>query len=148
MKNIHNSRQSANGSTLLEALVAILIFSIGILAIVGLQAASLRASADAKYRTVANLLADELIGQMWTTTRTNTALDVFKGDGTGGGAAYTAWSTRVAAQLPVPDDVAYKPAVTTEVVGTSTRVTIRMYWVAPGDELAAARKHIVTTMVQ
>lgn len=50
-----------SGVILLEALLAILIFSLGILALVGLQAAAVKQSADAKYRTEAALLANEVI---------------------------------------------------------------------------------------
>jgi type IV pilus assembly protein PilV len=50
---------------LLEALIAILIFSLGILSLVALQATSIQLTSDAKYRTDATLLANRLIGQMW-----------------------------------------------------------------------------------
>lgn len=53
------------GSTLLEALVAIFIFSIGVLALIGLQAVSIKNSIDAKYRADAAFLANQIIGQMW-----------------------------------------------------------------------------------
>lgn len=53
------------GSTLLEALVAILIFSIGVLGLIGLQAVSIKNSIDAKYRADAAFLANQIIGQMW-----------------------------------------------------------------------------------
>src|SRR5439155_165247 len=46
-----------DGVMLLEALIAILIFSIGILAVVGLQAVSIRNVTDAKHRTEAAYLA-------------------------------------------------------------------------------------------
>ncbi len=55
---------------LLEALIAILIFSLGILAIVALQAVSIKLTEDAKYRSDAALLAEELLGQIWTSDRT------------------------------------------------------------------------------
>jgi type IV pilus assembly protein PilV len=54
---------------ILEALIAILVFSMGILAIVGLQAVSIKLAGDAKYRADASLLAEELLGQMWTSDR-------------------------------------------------------------------------------
>jgi type IV pilus assembly protein PilV len=57
--------QQQQGSALLEALIGILIFSMGILAIVGLQAASIGFTADAKYRTDASFYADQAIGKMW-----------------------------------------------------------------------------------
>lgn len=65
-------RQS--GVMLIEALIALLIFSIGILGIVGLQSSAVTASSDAKYRSEAALLANELIGQMWAGNRTQAAL--------------------------------------------------------------------------
>ena len=50
---------------LLEGLIAIVIFSLGVLAIVGMQASMVRASSDAKYRVDASFLANQKIGQMW-----------------------------------------------------------------------------------
>ena len=63
---------------LLEAFIAILIFSMGILAIVGMQASAVKTSADAKYRSEASLLANELIGQMWVSNRTRRCKPIFK----------------------------------------------------------------------
>ena len=60
-------RRGQSGIMLLEALVAILIFSIGILAMVALQAVAIKQSGDANYRTRSTLLANRLIGQMWVT---------------------------------------------------------------------------------
>jgi type IV pilus assembly protein PilV len=53
------------GSVILEALIAILIFSVGILGLVGMQATAISSVSDAKYRADASFLADQLIGQMW-----------------------------------------------------------------------------------
>jgi len=50
---------------LLEALIGILIFSVGILALIGMQATAMRATIDAKYRSEASFLANEVIGRMW-----------------------------------------------------------------------------------
>jgi type IV pilus assembly protein PilV len=61
-----NSRTAQAGAALLEALIAILIFSIGILAAVGMQAAAIKNVTDSKYRTQASFLANRLIAQMWT----------------------------------------------------------------------------------
>jgi type IV pilus assembly protein PilV len=59
------SPKTQRGMMLLEALIAILIFSFGILGIVGLQAATLRYASDAKYRLDASYLANQSIGSMW-----------------------------------------------------------------------------------
>ena len=54
------------GAYLLEALIGILIFSFGILGIVGLQAQAIRFTNDSEYRAEAVYLANSLISQMWT----------------------------------------------------------------------------------
>ena len=50
---------------LLEALVGLLIFSIGILALVAMQAESIRNTTEAKYRNDAAYLANQIIGRIW-----------------------------------------------------------------------------------
>ncbi|MGC2167174.1 MAG: prepilin-type cleavage/methylation domain-containing protein [Gallionella sp.] len=56
---------SQHGVVLLEALVAILIFSMGVLALVGLQAAMMKNTSDSKFRSEASLIAQQRIGMMW-----------------------------------------------------------------------------------
>ena len=51
---------------LIEVLVAVLIFSIGVLAAIGLQATAISAVTDAKERLDASLVANEQVGRMWT----------------------------------------------------------------------------------
>lgn len=58
-------RAAQQGVMLIEALIAILIFSLGVLSIVGLQASSVRNATDAKYRSDAAFLADQIVGLMW-----------------------------------------------------------------------------------
>jgi type IV pilus assembly protein PilV len=53
------------GVVLLEALVAVLIFSMGVLALVGLQAAMVKNTSDAKYRADASFIAQQRIGLIW-----------------------------------------------------------------------------------
>ena len=63
---LHKMQTAVNqqGSVLLEALIAILIFSFGILAITGLQAAMMKNSADATYRAEAAYIVQQRLGQM------------------------------------------------------------------------------------
>lgn len=53
---------------LLEVLIGMLLFLIGIVGIVSLQAASAKHTTDAKYRTEAAYLANAIIGRMWSDT--------------------------------------------------------------------------------
>lgn len=61
---IARHRRAQSGFALIEALVGILIFSIGVLGIVGLQATMTQAQTSAKFRGDASYLASELMGVM------------------------------------------------------------------------------------
>ena len=61
------------GSILLEALIAILLFSMGMLALAGVQAAAIKNAADAKNRAEASFLANQIIAQMWAENPANLA---------------------------------------------------------------------------
>lgn len=140
-------RNAQAGVLLLEVLIALLIFSLGVLGLVGLQASAAKQSSQSKYRADATLLANELIGQMWVTSRNNAVLFAqFTSDATGG-PVYNTWKTKVQAELPgaasYPPTVAIVaiPPLPAIVAGTpvpstqppSTRVTITMKWKAPGE---------------
>lgn len=71
---MRQARNNQSGVMLLEVLVALLIFAIGILGLVGMQAISIKLTADSKYRAEAAMYADQLINQMWADDRTNAAL--------------------------------------------------------------------------
>jgi hypothetical protein len=71
MKTSPTSQHKQTGAYLLEALIGILIFSLGVLGIVGLQAASLRTTADSGLRAEAVFAANQLVGQMWTDNELN-----------------------------------------------------------------------------
>lgn len=62
---IRSCRLQQSGMILIEVLVAALIFAVGILAVIGLQATAVGQVADAKYRLDASLIANQRIGQMW-----------------------------------------------------------------------------------
>ncbi|MCO5108978.1 MAG: type IV pilus modification protein PilV [Burkholderiaceae bacterium] len=62
---VTKSARLQQGATLIEALVAVLIFSIGILAVVGMQAFAVSAVSDAKYRADASFLANQALGRLW-----------------------------------------------------------------------------------
>lgn len=148
-----NMRKQQTGSMLLEALIAILIFSMGILAVVGLQAASIKNVADAKYRSDASLLANQLIGQMWVSNRTAATLQNNFQGGTGAfdGAGYTQWLASVNAALPgVSGVAASKPTVTfttdTNTATPSSIATITIYWNAP-NEAPQAHRYVAIAQV-
>ena len=69
-------RDTAQGGfTLLETLVAIVIFSIGLLGVVGLQARSIQFSVDGEERNRAALMADGIVATMWGNNIPSASLD-------------------------------------------------------------------------
>lgn len=56
---------SQRGVALLEALVAILLFSMGVLALVGLQGTMIKNTSDSQYRSEASFIAQQWLGIMW-----------------------------------------------------------------------------------
>lgn len=126
-QSFSNPSCAQQGSVLLEGLIAILIFSMGILAIVGLQAAAIRTVADSQYRLEASFLANQLIAQMWTDASNIPNYMV------PGGAASEAWEDRVSETLPG----AASNLPTVEIAGNAASgytVTIELKWKAPGDD--------------
>jgi type IV pilus assembly protein PilV len=118
--------QRQRGATLLEALIGILIFSIGILALVGMQALAIKHMSDAKYRSDAAYFASEIIGQMWVNRASLGSYDY-----AGGGsppAAIASWVASVQNGLPGITAADNQPTIA--VVGTTVTVTI--FWKLPG----------------
>lgn len=58
-------RNAQGGFALIEALIAMLIFSIGILGLVGLQAVTTQATSVAKARIDASFIASQRISDIW-----------------------------------------------------------------------------------
>lgn len=58
-------RPKQDGIMLIEALIAVLIFSIGILALVGIQAVMISNTSDSRYRAEANFIAQKRIAELW-----------------------------------------------------------------------------------
>ncbi len=65
MTRVQFNRQSQEGVILLEALISILIFSLGVLALVGLQGAMIKNTTESRYRAEASYIAQQRIGQLW-----------------------------------------------------------------------------------
>src|SRR5690554_6969235 len=57
-------RGRQDGFTLLESLIAIVVFAIAVLGMIGAQASGAQVTSDARYRTEAAAAADELLARM------------------------------------------------------------------------------------
>lgn len=105
-----SSLPAQHGVVLIEAMVAILLFSVGVLAIAGLQASMLQSASDTKYRTEASYLAQQVIGHMWV-------------------------APNIAALVQADYDISSRlPGGHLSVVGTSANeYLVTVGWTAPGE---------------
>lgn len=161
------TRVRQSGIALLEALIGILLFSLGILAMVAMQAASVNAVADAQYRIEAVNVTNELLAQMWTTADRTSALNLqtsllafehqtsgapnecnFSGT-SAANPAVIAWlnhlnSGGVGGGPLLPGATAAMQQIEVD-TGASNRVTITLCWQAPND--TTPRRHTVVGYV-
>lgn len=138
---VQSGRRHQSGFSLIEAMVALLIFGTGVLGITRLQSVAVQQTSTAAFRTQAALLAKNLIATMWLSDRTPAN---FLANFGGTGAGYTAWKTTVInSGLPGVTATTNAPVVTlSQPLGggatpvASNQVTVVVYWQAPGDQQA------------
>lgn len=136
-------RTHQTGSTLIEGLAALLIFSFGMMGLAGLNAAMMQQSANAQMRAQASYLAEELLG-LATADIANVDCYQMTSSGPascGSSIAQTTvaeWRNRALATLPGASTS--PPTVTYAVDGTLT-LTIR--WQRPQE--SAEHRYVSTT---
>lgn len=121
--NIHGRRPAQAGFVLIEVLVGVLIFSLGVLGIVGLQAAMTQAQTAAKFRADAAYLASEARGVMWADTTNLLSYDTAANCASN--ARCTAWTDKVGRMLPGGTAVIE--------VSAGGNVTITISWTPPNE---------------
>ncbi len=134
MKTSHLPRRT-QGVALLEVLVAILLFALGVLALVGLQGALTRAQTDSKIRTDASALAGEVIGRMWADIN---QLSDYNGTDCAAHPRCKSWQDKVAQTLP-------KGTSEITVTADTGDVAVILSWATPGGETHRYETH--TTLV-
>lgn len=160
-----------SGVLLIEALVGILIFAIGILALIAMQATAIRATQDSRYRTEAVNYANDLLSQILVNVdRTNEAalqasLSEFQHQittnapcvytGTASpNALLTSWAQLISGttgltpppRLPLPGTSEDMVQVLIDTAaGAYNTVTITVCWRAPDDPVA--RRHVLISYI-
>jgi type IV pilus assembly protein PilV len=115
---VRRTGRNERGSALVEALVAVLLFSIGIIALLRVLGASVKDAGDVEYRATAATIADQTIGRMW----------VDRGN-------LGAYAENAAALAALPNG-------TRTVTVTGNVVTVTINWQPPGAD--TARTHTVS----
>lgn len=141
------SAQGQAGVSLLEALIAIVLFSFGILGIIGLQASSIVAVGDANARAQAALLGEQILGRMWADSAqlNSYALNASSascapGNNASTNAAVTAWLADLARALPMTGALLQGIEISPDRV-----VTVVVCWQGPKD--TAPHRFTIATQI-
>ncbi len=130
-KFVPRRRRVSAGFTLIEVLISMLIFSVGVLGTVALQARTAQFAGQNGDRSRASILANEMVSNLWA-NQSSTPDSVFLGN----------WVTKLnsptASGLP-------NASYTLTTVGNAT--TVQIYWKGPSVAAAAASAAYATTVV-
>lgn len=119
------------GLSLIEVMVVLVLFSFGLLGLVGLQARALQVSVNAEDSSRAALLANELASAMWTNNTANLPAS-----------AISAWQARVANAT-----AAGLPGGNGSVVVTGNVARITITWVPPGTSSGAENRYMTEVLI-
>lgn len=132
------TQKSNRGFALIEVLVSLVIFSLGVVGLVGMQTRALQASTDAQDRHIAAMLSNSLSSEMWVIKSTSL-----------NSATVTAWQDQVTASLPNGEG-----AVTQNTAGSDATISVK--WLAttrkplstdPNDTDGEAKSQFITKVV-
>jgi type IV pilus assembly protein PilV len=158
------SLSSQRGMMLIEALMAVLIFSLGILGLVGVNALGVASQSDAQYRTDANKFATQVINRMWLSVNRATSATIasslgafkhqehtngtcsFSGDASADDLV-TNWLAEVTAAgsgLPGATAAMQQIQVANTAAGMN-EVTVTLCWKASGD--LVPRRHVMKSLI-
>lgn len=116
-----------SGSALLESLIAVLIFSVGIISAMALQSKMIKNATNANLRTSASAIANERIGLIWV-NQANIA-------------SFAESATDISALQPymLPN------GTRTVTITSGNNVTVRITWRAPGETNTSS--YVVSTVI-
>lgn len=117
------SPRRQSGIVLIEALISVVLLSLGILGLIALQGSMGANLTDAKYRAEASFLANQLLGQMWIDQSNLVKYAVSGGSCTQSYMQCSDWLAKVGRDLPEGS---------ASVVLNGTAVTITVTWQTPG----------------
>lgn len=124
-------QRPSRGLSLIEVMVVLVLFSFGLLGLVGLQARTTQLAANAEDTNRAALLANELAAAMWNSN--SVTLDA---------GVISAWQTRVAnaASRGLPGGEGQ-----VDVTGNVARITVR--WTPPAQSGQAPNRYVTEVLI-
>lgn len=138
--------KNQNGAVLLEGLIGILIFMLGLLGLAGFFVTSMKDASEAQYRSEATFLANAMIAEMRVADP-----DTRKSAYSASGVQYIKWLNRIEG-----DEIASGAASTdkglpgatahTVTFGDNNLVTVELNWKAKND--TSSRKYTVSAVLE
>jgi type IV pilus assembly protein PilV len=161
MKSNWQQQSGQSGMILIDALMAILVFSLGILGMVGVQALAVGGQSDAQFRNEANQWVSQISNEMWLNVdRTSEVtlaasvasfahrIDVGACDAAAGTPSVNALVTNWVNAIKAGAATGGLPGTDLRqqiLVNPGNQVTVTVCWHAPSD--VAMRRHVVTTYI-
>ncbi len=124
-------RHAAQGFTLIEVLISILVFSLGVLGTVALQARATQFASQNGDRSRASILANEMVAKLWAAQSATPAPAVL-----------TAWQTAVSTTTS-----SGLPNGAGTVVTTGSTAVVTITWKSPSAVTSAPSNSYSTTVV-
>lgn len=123
----------SKGFFVIEAMIAVLIFMIGILGVLQTQVASMEATTDAQYRVQASYMAQNIVSKaILNKSSIGTYID-------GSNAEYGEWLDELGRMLP---GVANSPPeLTTFVDGGNTFINVKINWKRPTSDVISTYEY-------
>ena len=161
MKPLRHRAAPQQGAMMIESLMAILILSLGILGMLGVNAVAIGGQSDAQYRADANRLAGRIANEIWVGVDRSNAVNLANSLDGFAHRADVADACDVATAGTPSDNAVVKSWVTAATAGALPGATDRMQqividaalnqvrvtlcWKAPTD--LAARRHVFTSYI-
>ena len=139
-------RAAQRGAFLIEAMIAIVVFSVGMLAILGVVGKMSVSSSDARYRVEAAQYAESILAEMRLYDPATRAADYASG-----GTRFTAWTTRITAAGALPQTGADSGTLPLDITLNANQVAITITWHAPQDKevnasgVALSHQYVITS---
>ena len=134
-QKFRGSRRSNRGIALIEVLVALLIFMLGVLGLIGMQSSLTQTQTESKLRADAAFLANELVGRMWADSSNLTA---YAGEDGCSASSCTEWRAKLTQLLP-------GSGAEVTVDGLSGDISITVTWKVPN---GGAHKYVTQTVIK
>jgi type IV pilus assembly protein PilV len=129
--------KNSRGFFTLEAIVAVMIFMIGIVGALQIQTTAIRANSDAQYRINASYFAEEIIADM------SVNIPNIPTYADGSNTWYQKWVVELTKSIPGVSN--NPPIITATANGSAYNVTVTIFWKKPGDSVVSQFK--TTTVI-